>query len=652
MTLRRQLLLAISIIFFAVFLGLQTLSVLTTRDYLQQQLASHAQDAATALSRPLEEALVKNDQTLANIQISTLFDRGYYKKIVVLDPAGKVIINKELAGSKDNVPTWMPALFDLQTPAGEAFISSGWRQLGKVIVISHPAYAYEFLWRSMKEMALWMFAMYLVVLGLTVVLLRIILGPLEKIEEVAIAIQAKRFQRIEVVPQTRELKRVVVAMNHMTERISSMLDAEISRADNFRREAFIDKVSGLENRHGFDLRFNHLLSEDGRFESAVIFVFEFDGLKEYNRHYGYQQGDALLADVATVLTEVASKYSHMLGRIGGSSMALVCIDVDQAAMNLLIDALQYRLNQVLLRATRQVSLAAGAVVFGPAQQRGDVFSHADLAIETMRQSGNGQITLTHMEDSEAAMAGSHGWRTMISDALAENRWVLFAQPVMRLQLRQLVHHEVFSRLLDNQGNLVPANQFLPMALRHQLMPEIDQAVVTLILDLLQKNRGSYKSIAVNVSLQSMESKEFCEWLMARLKYSPELAARLSVEISESACAKDHAVTRKFFNTLRTAGVRFGVDHFGLDPHALNFIREVPPDYIKLDGGLVQEVAENENSHAHLRAIVKFAQSLGISLVAQNVETEASLQLLIADQIECGQGFYFGAPEKVIMAAAE
>lgn len=651
MTLRRQLLLAISIIFFAVFLGLQILSVLTMRDYLQQQLASHAQDAATALSRPLEEALAKNDQTLANIQISTLFDRGYYKKIVVLDPAGKVLLHKELSAGKDYVPAWLPALFDLQTPPGEAFISSGWRQLGKVVVISHPAYAYDYLWRSMREMALWMFAMYLVVWGLTVVLLRIILGPLEKIEEVAIAIQAKNFRRIEVVPQTRELQRVVVAMNHMTERISSLLDEEIAKAENFRREAFIDKVSGLENRHGFDLRFNHLLSEEGRFETAVIFVLEFDGLKEYNHQHGYQQGDILLADVATVVTEVFSKYSNILGRIGGASMAAVCIDVDQKTMQLLVDALQYRLNQVLLRASRQVSLAAGALVFGPAQTRGDIFSRADLAIEVMRQAGNGQISLTLMEDSEAVIAGSHGWRTLIHDALADHRWVLFAQPVMRLQLRQLVHHEVFSRLLDTQGNLVPANQFLPMALRHQLMPEIDQAVVTLVMEMLQKNRGTYKNIAINVSLQSMESKEFCEWMQARLKYSPELTALLSVEISEFACAKDHAVTRKFVSVLRELGVRFGVDHFGLDPHALNFIREVPPDYIKLDGGLVQEVATNDNSHAHLRAIVKFAQSLGIPLIAQNVESEASLQLLIADQVECGQGFYFGAPEKIVVAEA-
>ncbi|MCH8618010.1 EAL domain-containing protein [Undibacterium sp. TS12] len=647
MTLRRQLLLAISIIFFAVFIGLQMLSVLTTRDYLQQQLASHAQDAATALSRPLEEALVKNDQTLANIQISTLFDRGYYKKIVVLDPAGKVVISKELSNNREKVPSWLPVMIDLQTPPGEAFISSGWRQLGKVIVISHPAYAYEYLWRSMKDMAMWMLVIYLVIWGLTVFLLRIVLSPLEKIEEVAIAIQGKRFQRIDVLPQTRELKRVVVAMNHMSDRISSLLDEEIGRAENFRREAFSDKVSGLENRHGFDLRFNHLLAEDGLFDTAVIFVLEFDGLKDYNNQYGYQQGDALLADVATVVREVASKYTNILGRIGGSSIAAVCIDIDEKAMGLLIDSLQYRLNQVLLRASRQVRVAVGAVVFGPAHTRADILACADLAIETMRQSGTGQISLTHMEESEINIAGSHGWRTLIRNALAENRWVLFAQPVMRLQLRQLVHHEVFSRLLDIQGNLVPANKFLPMALRHQLMPEIDQAVITLIMDGILKTQPVYKNIAVNISLQSMESQDFCDWLLARLKFSPELAARLSVEISEFGCAKDHAVTRKFVTALREAGVRFGVDHFGLDPHALNFIREVPPDYIKLDGGLIQEIATNDSSHAHLRAIVKFAQSLGIPLIAQNVESETTLQLLLADQIDCGQGFYFGAPEKIL-----
>ncbi|MFZ6769579.1 bifunctional diguanylate cyclase/phosphodiesterase [Undibacterium sp. Di26W] len=652
MTLRRQLLLAISVIFFAVFIGLQVLSVLTTRDYLQQQLASHAQDAATALSRPLEDAMAKNDQTLADIQITTLFDRGYYKKIMVLDPAGKIIVSKELPANKEKVPAWMPVLFDLQTPPGEAFISSGWRQLGKVVVISHPAYAYEYLWRSMQEMALWMFVMYLIVWGLTVLLLRIILSPLKKIEEVAVAIQEKRFQRIDVLPQARELRRVVVAMNHMSDRISALLDEEIAKAENYRREAFIDKVSGLENRHGFDLRFNHLLSEDGRFDTAVIFVLEFDGLKEFNHQYGYQQGDALLADVSAVVREIVSKYVSIVGRIGGTSIAAVCIDIDEKGIDQLVDVLQYRLSQVLLRASRQVSLAAGAVVFGLSHNRTDIFSRADLAIETMRQSGTGQISVAHLEESETNIAGSHGWRVLIRNALAENRWVLFAQPVMRLQLRQLVHHEVFSRLLDTQGNLVPANKFLPMAMRHQLMPEIDQAVITLIIDMLLTPNPAFKHIAVNVSLQSMESQDFCDWLLARLKFSPELSGRLSVEMSEFGCARDHAITKKFVSLLREAGIRFGVDHFGLDPHALNVIREIPPDYIKLDGGLIQQIASNESSHAHLRAIVKFAQSMGIPLIAQNVESEESLQLLLADQIDCGQGFYFGVPEKIVMAKAD
>jgi EAL domain-containing protein (putative c-di-GMP-specific phosphodiesterase class I) len=165
-------------------------------------------------------------------------------------------------------------------------------------------------------------------------------------------------------------------------------------------------------------------------------------------------------------------------------------------------------------------------------------------------------------------------------------------------------------------------------------------------------RPAFKNLAVNVSLQSMESQDFCDWLLARLKFSPELAGRLSLELSEFACAKDHAVTRKFVALLRDAGMRFGVDHFGLDPHALNFIREVPPDYIKLDGGLIQQIAGNESSHAHLRAIVKFAQSLDIPLIAQNVESEASLQLLLADHIACGQGFYFGVPEKIVTPQPE
>ena len=103
-------------------------------------------------------------------------------------------------------------------------------------------------------------------------------------------------------------------------------------------------------------------------------------------------------------------------------------------------------------------------------------------------------------------------------------------------------------------------------------------------------------------------------------------------------------TREFVTLLRSFGVRFGVDHFGLDPHALELLRQVPPDYIKLDGGLVRGLSGNANGHEHVRAIIKLAQSLEIPVIGQNIESEEMNAMLLLDGVEYGQGYFLGSPQ--------
>src|SRR5450830_648085 len=202
MTLRRQILAVISLVFLGILAGLLVFSVRGTRDYLEQQLASHAQDAATALSLPLAQSLGRDD---------------------------KVLVERELPEKVAEVPQWFTHAFALSSPGGESFVSSGWRQLGKVIVQSQPEYAYQYLWKSAREVALWILLAYGVALLLSHLLLQIILNPLYAIERSARAIQERRFEQIVTQPAARELARVVRAMNDMARRIAEILDAETAK---------------------------------------------------------------------------------------------------------------------------------------------------------------------------------------------------------------------------------------------------------------------------------------------------------------------------------------------------------------------------------------------------------------------------------------
>lgn len=648
MTLRRQLFAGLSVIFLLVFVSLLVISIQSTRAYLQQQLASHAQDAATALSHPLAQSLGRNELTLAETQIATVFDRGYFKRVIVLSSSGAQLLAKELPQRIEKVPLWFSTLFPLETQAGEAFLTSGWKQLGKVVVTSQPTIAYQYLWRTTTEMFWWIFGLYLLSLFVTRFLLHIILEPLRHIENTALAIREKRFEQIAQIPKARELKRVVVAMNDMSGRISEMLDTEVSRAEEFRREAYEDTVTRLENRRSFDLRLAQILEGGEQFTSGTALILEINGLKELNTEQGYRQGDTLLAGLAQSAREVMGDRSIILARIGGTSFAFICLDIAHPEGGALAKALKTRLGKDIAHseACMHVSFNLGVAHFRYGNTRAQILARTDLALEGARQSGPNTLQIIGDGGHDSSSMGSFGWRMMLQKALAEGRWVLLAQRVVALADQSVLHHEVMSRLIDSQGNLAPASYFLPMALRHNFMADVDRALIDLTLNLFDDPQCQVQRVAVNISAQSIKNADFVSWLDKKLKELGLRASQLMFEMSEFSCSRDKEATLSFVTMLRGRGATFGIDHFGLSPHSLNTLRQLPPDYLKLDGGLVRELLHNEDSRLMFKSIMHLAHSLKVPVIAQCVESEEQIPLLRENQVDGVQGYHIGMPEPI------
>ncbi|MYM37626.1 EAL domain-containing protein [Duganella sp. FT94W] len=646
MTLRRQLFVVICSIFFIILAGLLLLSISSTKDYLQQQLASHAQDAATSLSYPLAAALAQNDKVLAEVQVASMFDRGYYQKIEVRAADGKVIVDKEMPQQFAGAPQWFVNLLPISVQPGEAFITSGWRQLGKALVLSQPSIAYAHLWHSVLAICGWMLAAFVVALVLTELLLRMILKPLKHIEDATLEISSKRFVQIGVQPKARELNRVVRAMNFMSRRISEAMNAEAARAETYRREAYVDSVTGLDNRRSFDLRFNQLLDATTEFQHGLLITLELDQIKAFNNEFGYGQGNQLLSSVARGAQEVMGDYAAILSRSGGTSFTFLFLDADEDLQIAVTGALQTRVIQSIAdnKGADKVSFNVGCTLFRAGETGHHVLARADLAVERARQARRNGLAFVKTDEQEITSAGSHSWRTIIEEALAHNRVGLLLQPVVTLRDGVMVQQEVTSRLIDAQGNPITAAMFMPMALRHQLMPNIDQAVISQALAAMRVGSiAADVSVSLNVTAQSMASGEFRSWLETLLRSIGAEARRLSFEVSEfgysrdlDACASCAALVRKY-------GAKFGVDHFGLDPEALKAVRVLTPDFIKLNGNLVREATDSASSREHLRSIIRLAASLDVPVTAQNIESEAVVNMLQVDHVTYGQGYYFGAP---------
>lgn len=646
MTLRRQLFLGISVIFLGVFVGLAILGVSGTRTYLEEQLGSHAQDAASSLVHPLSQSLADGDMILAETQVATLFDRGYFQRIAILGLDGSVIVERELAAKVEGVPMWFTSLVTLQAPAGESFLTARWRQLGKVVVLSQPTHAYQYLWKSALEISGWMLLAYFLALALVRMVLRWILNPLSEIERSAVDIQQKHFGQIAVKPRALELARVVGAMNDMSRKISEFLDAESRKAEKFRREAYQDDVSGLDNRRSFDLRLAQALSGEIAFSDAALLGIEVNNLKDFNTEASYRKGDQFLASVAAAARETLGDKASILCRIGGSSFGFVLFDQNTVTLADIGRQLRDRLQQIFdaLEGGNDFSFSIGMVHFRHGEERARVLSRLDLAIESARQSGrNGLQYVVDVGSSESSI-GSLAWRELIRNALAENRWTLLGQPVVSLSSGEVMQQEIMTRLVGNDGNLVPASVFLPMAMRHKLMPDIDQALLSLVFRRLEERGGNEcVNLAVNLSNQSLDNREFLTWIGGRLSRLNQRGVRLSFELTEYGCSLDMEAARQFADMLRTHQVRFGIDHFGLMPSSLQLLRDLPPDYVKLNAGLVAEAPENEAARALLRSIVSLASSLEVEVIAQGVENAEQVEMLLKDSVKAGQGYHFGAP---------
>jgi len=345
MTLFKKLFFGASLLFLLVLAGVEAIYLSNARLYVQQQLESHSQDAATSLALWLATVKPFEDRALIETVVNTSFDRGYYQSIRVVSLSGETLVAKELAPAQGEVPVWFARLFPLHPPSAESLISSGWRQLGRVLVTSHPNFAYLQLWHTaLQTLALLALGYALALLALRA-FLATILRPLAEIERAATAIGERDFSTIALAPKTRELGRVVAAMNSLSAKIRLVIEDESARAEHLQREAYRDPVTGLLNRRGLEHELQSLFHVERDVFSGVFVLLELERFKEYNLRHGYQRADELLALVAQTITSACADQAVLCSRFGGASYALAAVNVDAGAAGVLAGAVSARVER-------------------------------------------------------------------------------------------------------------------------------------------------------------------------------------------------------------------------------------------------------------------------------------------------------------------
>ncbi len=633
MKLGRLLFGGLAAIFLLVLAGVETIHVQITRHALQLQLDAHANETATALALSLGTLLKKPDTVLAQTIINPVFDRGYYRSIRFVSMDGSDIVNRELTPETQGSPEWFRSAFHLDDPVGQALVSSGWKQLGRVLVRAHPEHTYRQLWDTATGTLLWLCALFALALVAAWRLLVGILRPLEAVEAAAIEIGERRFPEVRVTARTREIASVVSAINALSTKLRESMAHEEARAGRLIREAYEDLSTGTLNARGFAQRAGALLDGETDIGSGAIVMLSIAHLDDLNRAEGIAAGDALLSAFGAGLITSCSPLGGLVGHDRGASFLVLLPHVERGQA-------EAWARQALGLADPRTPCTAGLGWFDGAASFDELQLLARLAHSQARQSGEALRAL----DFNAGMSGSaQDWKTRIESACDGGRIDLYGQKVESLPRARVLHVEVTSRLIEANGAEMPAALFVPIASRHGLLPRLDAEVVTRLRPLLASNATRRDLLAVNVSGASLRDAGYLATVRALLADRNCDASRLVFEVNTQGVAVDTKVTSDFAALVRSAGAELALDDIELSSTTLLLARDLLPVYVKLAPAATRDLANHAESRYLVESVVALLRPLEIAVLAKGVEDESAIAVLETCGVSGFQGYAASRP---------
>lgn len=409
-----------------------------------------------------------------------------------------------------------------------------------------------------------------------------------------------------------------------------------------------DSLTGLFNRHRFQMELERALAYVARFQqSAALMFIDLDQFKYINDTLGHQVGDDYLCLVAQRLVESLRKVD-VLGRLGGDEFGVILQNStrDQAivAATKLLEHLAADDNT---GDTPSISASIGVVVFSDDERSPhELLAMADAAMYRAKDSGRNCFHVYEADDdSLVVMQSKLHWEQKIRNALANDLFELHYQPITQLQDRKISHYEVLLRMKDDDGSLIPPGHFLDIAERFGLIAEIDRWVLRNAIKAQGEfqQEGSLRKLAINLSGRHFGRSEIFDWIRSCLDEFSADPSNLVFEITETAAVDNIEKAVVFTEDLRKLGCGIALDDFGVGFSSFHYLKHLHVDIIKLDGSFVRGIADDRFDRIFVKSMSDMARALNIVTVAEFVENEDVVSVLRDMGVDMGQGFHLGRP---------
>ncbi len=412
-----------------------------------------------------------------------------------------------------------------------------------------------------------------------------------------------------------------------------------------------DALTGLYNRHRFQQELERLFVEAERHgRPLALLYFDLDEFKFVNDTFGHGSGDELLVAIAQEIGRLV-RHDEILARLGGDEFAILVPGCDEEAAGLMAGRIVAAIGQIQFRTgshSLHPSSSLGVAIYPQhAATPADLVAHADAAMYQAKGAGKStwRIYRADADQSQHALARL-SWKERISHALERDGFELHFQGIYTAQTRELAHLEALLRMKDAErpGELFMPAGFIPHAEKTGKIIEIDRWVISRAISLLAEKPDA-PSIAVNVSGRSFDEPGLPEFIARELRRQGVDPARLLVELTETAAVSDLRDAQRFIDALRATGCKVCLDDFGVGFASFAYLKQLKADVLKIDGLFVRDLPNDRDSQIFVRGMVAMAHDMGKTTVAEFVENQAILDMLIEFGIDYVQGYHLDRPQR-------
>ncbi len=424
-------------------------------------------------------------------------------------------------------------------------------------------------------------------------------------------------------------------------------------------QATHDALTGLLNRGEFEQRIQQALDNTRNNSSHYALCYiDLDQFKIVNDTCGHTAGDELLRELGKVLQKKL-RDSDTVARLGGDEFGILlqgCTMDDAQKLAAEIRGAIRALHFMWDGKSFEIGASIGIVPLSISTQSvAEALSSADVACYAAKELGRDRVHVSEPDDYELKRHRSEmRWVGRIRAALREDRFTLYRQTVVPVHCSEQrdSHTELLLRMLDEDGQIIPPGHFLDAAERYGLMPSIDAWVIKRSLQWLSAEIRHHQSgitMAINLSGQSLTVHGFLSNVVDLIHDSGVPPEQICFEITETAAIANFDIALKFIHLLRGMGCQFALDDFGSGMSSFAYLKQLPVDYLKIDGSYVRDLLHDPVDRAMVEAVNQIGHSMGIKTIAEYVEDKAILGVLASIGVDFAQGYAIDKPQPLVFA---